>query len=137
LQKLFRRPELSDCVDVVSLTGDDFVGKDRAHRMTVTEFPVDEFERSIKSFDIPFTDAWLSKLLEGSLDAYAALLIAHLSKISRLIITDNWIRHFDLIGKVLQSKAIGHHLPRFERLKLIIYFQSFDYDAPAPPHRFD
>ncbi|KAK7224950.1 hypothetical protein V2G26_012953 [Clonostachys chloroleuca] len=71
------------------------------------------------------------------MDAYAALLTAHLSKIRRLTITDNWIRHFDLIGKVLHSKAVGRHPPRFERLKLIIYFHGFDYDAPAPPHRFD
>ncbi|CAI6087974.1 unnamed protein product [Clonostachys chloroleuca] len=67
----------------------------------------------------------------------AALLIAHLSKIRRLAITGNWIRHFDLIGKVLHSKVVGRHPPRFERLKLIIYFHGFDYDAPAPLHRFD
>ncbi|CAG9984240.1 unnamed protein product [Clonostachys byssicola] len=137
LQKLFRRPELFDCIDAVSLTGDDFVGRDPSPPLTATESTVTEFERIIKSFDAPFADAWVEKLREGSMDAFAALLIAHLSKVRRLTITDNYIRRLDLIGKTLQSKAIGQHLPRFERLKLITYFHGFDYYAPAPPHRSD
>lgn len=49
VEKLFRRPELFDRVNVVSLTGDDFVGKDPSPALTVTEFPVDEFECSTKA----------------------------------------------------------------------------------------
>ncbi|CAH0055490.1 unnamed protein product [Clonostachys solani] len=137
LQKLFRRPELFNCVGVVSLTGDDFVGSNPSPPVTATESAVVELERIIKSFDAPFTDVWVKKLREGSMDAFAALLIAPLSKIRRLTITDNYIQWLDLIGKVLRLKAIGQHLPRFERLKLIVYFHGLDRYTPTLPHRVD
>ncbi|VUC31544.1 unnamed protein product [Clonostachys rosea] len=140
LRKLFRRPELFDCVDVLSLTGHSYSmsGEDSLPPVAVTESTLVEFEHIIKKLDVPFAGVWVRRLREGSMDAFSALLIAHLSKVRRLTIDDSHIRRLDLIGKVLQSKAIGQNLPRFERLKLIVYFHRFGPPyQPTPQHRFD
>ncbi|CAH0046493.1 unnamed protein product [Clonostachys solani] len=98
LDTLFRKPELFD--HITALTYVDVV----------------------QTLNPRLTYSWTDKLERGEMDAFAAILIAHLTQISHLTITGHNIDQENLIGRVLKLKISGQ-LPKFERLKFVTYFE--------------
>ncbi|VUC32582.1 unnamed protein product [Clonostachys rosea] len=125
LRTLIRRPELLIRIDRLHLKGiyfdDDF---DRP-LLDTSGIPLDEFISSINKTDMPYISLWVDRLRSGSMDAFAGLLLAGLTKLSYLDITHNFINGDDILGKVLLSKVFGP-LPQFERLKRVIYTKRLD-----------
>uniref|UniRef100_A0A8H7NP76 F-box domain-containing protein n=1 Tax=Bionectria ochroleuca TaxID=29856 RepID=A0A8H7NP76_BIOOC len=137
LETLLRKPQLFDCIHAHSLDGDEFVGdEDPPRALTPSRSAVASFTQAIRKLKTPITGLWVRMLKAGSMDAFAALLIARLSRIRRLTITGDYIRRLDLVGKVLLLK-VGGQLPKFEQLRRLVYYHGLDYYAPAPPDRFN
>ncbi|CAG9983208.1 unnamed protein product [Clonostachys byssicola] len=122
LRTLIARPELFAYIDTLSLLGHD-------HYYNLEPLPLQDaqvteafwqFAPIIATFNVPFVNQWVRELWSGSMGAFAALLLTRLSWTTNLTITYNFVRKTDLIGKVLQAKALGG-LPRFYRLKHMVY----------------
>ncbi|CAG9956459.1 unnamed protein product [Clonostachys rosea f. rosea IK726] len=111
LQALLKRPELLAYIDTLSLQGLRGL------------IPV------VQKFNISFADLWVQKLRAGTMDAYAGLLIAQLSNVSRLAVVDNFLCSPDFLAQIIQAKALGQ-LPKFERLEHMIFFAPTSNQTP-------
>uniref|UniRef100_A0A8H7NMA2 F-box domain-containing protein n=1 Tax=Bionectria ochroleuca TaxID=29856 RepID=A0A8H7NMA2_BIOOC len=134
LRTLITRPELFAYIDTLSLEGHD--------HYSLEPIPLEdsqvseafwEFAPIIATFDVPFVNQWVRELWAGSMGAFAALLLTRLSWTTHLTITYNFVRKTDLIGKVLQAKALGG-LPRFHRLRHMVYIHGEEF-AYSPEQR--
>ncbi|VUC33988.1 unnamed protein product [Clonostachys rosea] len=129
LRTLLQRPELFAYVKTVSLHGEPFPSRPETPLLDMTNIALDDFIAAIERTQAPFTDYWVRKVRLGGtcIEALAGLLIANLSKTTRLAINHNFINGRHLIQKVLQAKIFGPcQMPPFSNLKDIRYYQNRD-----------
>ncbi|VUC33286.1 unnamed protein product [Clonostachys rosea] len=128
LGTLLRRPEIFAYVRTVSLSmgGHGVVGSE-APSVEASDIPLEQFTSAIRKTQVPFTNLWVDKLNDGSVDALVGLLIAHLSNVNKLSLDHFFGDHLDVIDKVLQSKAFDHILPKFRQLQHISYLKWAEY----------
>ncbi|VUC31633.1 unnamed protein product [Clonostachys rosea] len=120
LQTLLKRPELLAYINTLSLQGNEPLNSDLPS-LKPSGFIIRGLVAAVRKFNVSFADLWVQKLQAGAMDAYAALLIAQLSNVSRLAVVDNFLRSPDLLAQVIQAKALGQ-LPKFKRLEQMIFF---------------
>ncbi|CAH0049214.1 unnamed protein product [Clonostachys solani] len=94
----------------------------------MTSIPLGQFIDIINKTRVSYAGTWIDSLKSGSMDAFAGLLIANLSKITSLKIGHNFINGDDILGNVLLSKVSGE-LPVFERLKKMSYIKRLDREV--------
>ncbi|CAH0047558.1 unnamed protein product [Clonostachys solani] len=131
LRTLFKRPELFEFIDTVSLKSDI-----RLPRLNTPQSPVHQFFEVIKQSRVPYRNDWILDLHTGQMGAIAALLVANLTRTTRLAVDHDFISGHDFVGQVLQSK-IFDQLPRFKRLKEIRYVKNLDYPVSERNEMFE
>ncbi|VUC24064.1 unnamed protein product [Clonostachys rosea] len=130
LRTLLQRPELWDYIDNVYLDG---LGAQHyfacALDLNSVDIPVEQCLDAIKKTEVPYTDWWIEKLNSSatSLEALYAIFLAGLSNSKSLALTRWFINGRELIGKVIQSKALGGFgLSRLEQLREVRYYKYSD-----------
>ncbi|KAK7224498.1 hypothetical protein V2G26_012501 [Clonostachys chloroleuca] len=112
------------------MDGSGFLGHSfRELDLNSVDIPVEQCLDAIKKTKVPYTDWWIAKLnsSETSLEALYAIFLAGLSNSKRLALTQHFINGRELIGKVIQSKALGGFgLPRLEQLREVGYYKGCD-----------
>ncbi|CAG9997025.1 unnamed protein product [Clonostachys byssicola] len=123
LDTLFRRPERFDWIKALTIDGSNRAGE--KYLVPLLGAPRVIYVNVVQTLNTPLTECWTRELKKGRMDAFAAILIAHTTKIRRLTVTGRYIRFPDLIGPVLDLKLSGQ-LPKFERLNLVTYLRGYD-----------
>ncbi|CAH0057470.1 unnamed protein product [Clonostachys solani] len=130
LRTLLQRPKLWDYIDDVYMDGlgpkGEFI---RPLDLNSVDIPVEQCVDAIKKTKVPYTDWWIAKLNSSatSVEALYAMFLAGLSKSKRLAVTRGFINEREIIGKVIQSKALGGSgLSRFEQLREVTYYKYVD-----------
>ncbi|CAG9981246.1 unnamed protein product [Clonostachys byssicola] len=130
LRTLLQRPELWDYIENVYMDGSGFLGHVfRALDLNSVDIPVEQCLDAIKKTKVPYTDLWIAKLnsSETSLEALYAVFLAGLSNSKRLALTGHFINKREIIGKVIQSKALGEFgLSKLEQLREVKYDKFVD-----------
>jgi hypothetical protein len=112
------------------MEGSGFMGHFfRALDPNSVDIPVEQCLDAIKKTKVPYTDWWIAKLnsSETSLEALYAIFLAGLSNSKRLALTWHFINGREIIGKVIQSKALdGFGLSRLEQLREVKYYKGVD-----------
>ncbi|VUC33705.1 unnamed protein product [Clonostachys rosea] len=135
LQTLVRRPELFAYIETLSLEGHDHYSlQPMPLEKSQVAYAWWDFAAIVNTFNVPFTSQWVEQLWQGNMSAFVALLISRLSWATHLTITYNFVKNADLVGKVLQAKVFGG-LPRFYRLKHMVYIHGVEFFANSPEHR--
>ncbi|KAK7978043.1 hypothetical protein PG996_004088 [Apiospora saccharicola] len=95
LRSILSRPQLAEHVQSLTLAGD--------LSWTEAESALDLATDLVNKLQLPYTEDWTRELREGIMDATMAFLLARLTKLRSLVISENYTRELERIGAMFRS----------------------------------
>lgn len=137
LRAILFRPELAHRIQHLKLLGDTFKpaphGMEGPRWIPTPKIPVVATElnpliAAIEGLRLPCGPSWVEQMETGTMDAFAALLLACLPRLKSLRMEHNFTRQAHLVGNVFRSALCGGTagaLPKYEHLQVVDFFDNY------------
>lgn len=110
VRTVISRPNLANSVRTLHL----FCHRERS--VTAAYAPHDDVINCARQVGVPFIEEWIHGLSNGSVDALIALLLSHLSNLTRLQLITGYSAPIHLMGSLLRSAVLRQNLRTDSRL---------------------
>ncbi|RJE26611.1 hypothetical protein PHISCL_01025 [Aspergillus sclerotialis] len=128
LRTLLSRPQLAAYITSLHLDGKAYAIYETRFKLPRIYIPNAELDRPIAFIrrTVPYSDEWIQKLRDGSIDALIALLLSQLPSLRYLYLGRAFTRQSTLIGMVLRSGiceygTYNNKLPDFRYLREVSF----------------
>lgn len=106
LRSILYRPELADHIRTISLVGASFHWshyKGKTPRILVPETELEEVLTFVTMTEVFYRETWLEELLNGTMEAFVAVLLCQPSHLTNLFIDTDFAKETQIIGLVLRT----------------------------------